>query len=53
MVKYTVRFNMEEREQLLAYVNTGWPAAAKLLHARIRLCWVSRNVRTSGSAYDA
>ena len=37
MVKYMVRLNTEEREQLLAFVNTGRPAAAKLLHARILL----------------
>lgn len=37
MVKYIVRLNTEEREQLLAFVNTGRAAAAKLLHARILL----------------
>ena len=37
MVKYVVRLNTEEREQLLALVNTGRAAAAKLLHARILL----------------
>ena len=37
MVKYVVRLNAEEREQLLALVNTGRAAAAKLLHARILL----------------
>ena len=37
MVKYMVRLNTEEREQLLAFVNTGRAAAAKLLHARILL----------------
>jgi len=48
MVKYVVRLQPEEREQLLALVNTGRAAAAKLLHARIllkadagdsRCCW--------------
>ena len=37
MVKYVVRLRPEEREQLLALVNTGRAAAAKLLHARIVL----------------
>jgi hypothetical protein len=37
MVKYVVRLNPEEREQLLTLVNTGRAAAAKLLHARILL----------------
>jgi transposase len=37
MIKYIVRLNAEEREQLLALVNTGRAAAAKLLHARILL----------------
>jgi len=37
MVKYVVRLNTEERNQLLALVNTGQAAAAKLLHARILL----------------
>jgi hypothetical protein len=37
MVKYVVRLNTEEREQLLALVNTGRAAAVKLLHARILL----------------
>lgn len=37
MVKYVVRLHREEREQLLAMVNTGRAAAAKLLHARILL----------------
>jgi transposase len=37
MVKYVVRLSTEEREQLLALVNTGRAAAAKLLHARILL----------------
>jgi transposase len=37
MVKYVVRLHLEEREQLLALVNTGHAAAAKLLHARILL----------------
>jgi hypothetical protein len=37
MVKYMVRLNTEEREQLLALVTTGRAAAVKLLHARIRL----------------
>jgi len=37
MVKYVVRLPREEREQLLALVNTGRTAAAKLLHARILL----------------
>jgi transposase len=37
MVKYVVRLNAEERAQLLALVNTGQAAAAKLLHARILL----------------
>lgn len=37
MVKYIVQLNMEEREQLLAFVSTRRAAAAKLLHARILL----------------
>jgi transposase len=37
MIKYMVRLNAEEREQLLALVNTGRAAAATLLHARILL----------------
>lgn len=37
MVKYVVRLNVEEREQLRALVNTGRAAAATLLHARILL----------------
>ena len=37
MVKYIVRLNTEEREQLLALVTTGRAAAVKLLHARILL----------------
>ena len=37
MVKYVVRLTTEEREQLLALVNTGRAAAMKLLHARILL----------------
>jgi transposase len=37
MIKYIVRLDIEEREQLLALVNTGRAAAAKLLHARILL----------------
>lgn len=37
MVKYVVRLHTEERDQLLALVNTGRAAAAKLLHARILL----------------
>jgi transposase len=37
MVKYVVRLNPKEREQLLTLVNTGRAAAAKLLHARILL----------------
>jgi transposase len=37
MVKYMVRLNTEEREQLLALVTTGRAAAVKLLHARILL----------------
>jgi Homeodomain-like domain len=37
MVKYMVRLHPEEREQLLALVNTGQAAAVKLLHARILL----------------
>ena len=37
MMQYIVRLNAEEREQLLALVNTGRAAAAKLLHARILL----------------
>jgi transposase len=37
MVKYVVRLHPEEREQLLALVNTGRAAAVKLLHARIVL----------------
>lgn len=37
MIKYLVRLDAEEREQLLALVNTGRAAAAKLLHARILL----------------
>jgi transposase len=36
-VKYVVRLQPEERAQLLALVNTGRAAAAKLLHARILL----------------
>jgi len=32
MVKYVVRLDPEEREQLLALVSTGRAAAAKLLH---------------------
>jgi hypothetical protein len=35
MLKYSVRLNSEEHVQLLALVNTGRAAAAKLLHARI------------------
>jgi transposase len=37
MHKYVVRLDPEEREQLLALVNTGRAAAVKLLHARILL----------------
>jgi transposase len=37
MVKYVVRLNPEEREQLLTLVKTGPGAAAKLLHARLLL----------------
>jgi transposase len=37
MDKYVVRLDPEEREQLLALVNTGRAAAVKLLHARILL----------------
>ena len=37
MVKYVIRLHPKEREQLLALVNTGRAAAAKLLHARILL----------------
>jgi transposase len=37
MVKYIVQLHPEERAQLLALVNTGRAAAAKLLHARILL----------------
>ena len=37
MVKYVVRLNPEEREQLRALVNAGRAAAVKLLHARILL----------------
>jgi len=37
MVKYIVRLDPEEREQLLALVCTGRAAAVKLLHARILL----------------
>ena len=37
MVKYVVRLHTEEREQVLALVNTGRAAAVKLLHARIFL----------------
>jgi hypothetical protein len=37
MVKYVIRLHSEERQQLLALVNTGRAAAAKLLHARILL----------------
>lgn len=37
MVKYVVRLNTEEREQMLELVNTGRAAAVKLLHARILL----------------
>jgi hypothetical protein len=48
MVKYVVRLQPEEREQLLALVNTGRAAAVKLRQARIllkadagdrRCCW--------------
>jgi hypothetical protein len=35
MLKYSVRLNSEAHVQLLALVNTGRAAAAKLLHARI------------------
>jgi hypothetical protein len=35
MVKYMVRLHTEERDQLLAFVNTGRAAAAKRLQARI------------------
>ena len=37
MVKDIVQLTREERDQLLAFVSTGRAAAAKLLHARIRL----------------
>jgi hypothetical protein len=37
MVKYVVRLTPEEREQLLALVNTGRAAAATRLRARILL----------------
>ena len=37
MHKYVVQLTPAEREQLLALVNTGRAAAAKLLHARILL----------------
>jgi hypothetical protein len=37
MVKYVVRLDPEEHEQLLALVNTRRTAAAKLLHMRILL----------------
>src|SRR4030095_8237792 len=37
MVKYVVRLNTEEREQMLELVNTGRAAAVQLLHARILL----------------
>jgi transposase len=37
MHKYVVRLDPEEREQLLALVNTRRAAAVKLLHARILL----------------
>lgn len=37
MHTYVVRLDPEEREQLLALVNTGRAAAVKLLHARILL----------------
>jgi transposase len=37
MIKYVIRLHPEEREQLLALVNTGRAAAVKLLHARILL----------------
>ena len=37
MVKDVVRLHTEEREQLLALVNTGRAAAVKLLHARLLL----------------
>ena len=37
MVKYVIRLHPEERQQLLALVNTGRAAAAKLLHARLLL----------------
>jgi transposase len=37
MVKYVVRLPPEEREQVLALVNTGQAAAVQRLHARILL----------------
>lgn len=37
MHKYVVRLDPQERDQLLARVNTGRAAAVKLLHARILL----------------
>ena len=37
MIKYVVRLDKEEREQLRALVSTGRAAAVKLLHARILL----------------
>ena len=48
MVKYVVRLRPEEREQLLALVNTGRAAAAKLLHARIALKLISVERSTVG-----
>ncbi len=53
MSKYVVRLDPEEREQLLALVNTGRAAAVKLLHARILLkadvdagsrCWTDAEI---------
>jgi len=53
MLKYIVRLNSEAHAQLLALVNTGRAAAAKLLHARILLkadvgadsrCWTDAEI---------
>jgi hypothetical protein len=53
MGKYVVRLQPEEHDQLLALVNTGHAAAAKLLHARILLkadvsgegrCWTDAEI---------
>jgi hypothetical protein len=37
MVKYMVRLHTEARESVLAFVHTGWAAAAKRLQARMLL----------------